>query len=48
MTMDDGNSLGTSDNGHVTMQLEEVSIWGDLGRCTAHGYSDSDKSAGAG
>ena len=38
MTMDDSNSLGTSDDGHATMQLEEVSIWRDIGRSTPHGY----------
>jgi hypothetical protein len=45
MTMDDGNSLGTSDDGYATMQLEEVSIWGDIGRSTAHGYSDESAKA---
>jgi hypothetical protein len=46
MTMDDGNSLGTSDDGHATVQVEEVSIWGDIGRSTPHGCDD--ESAGAG
>jgi hypothetical protein len=45
MTMDDGNALGTSDDGHATMQLEEVSIWGDIGRSTAHGYNDESAAA---
>ena len=44
--MDDGNALGTSDDGHATVQVEQVSIWGDIGRSTAHGYND--ESAGAG
>ena len=46
MTMDDDNVLGTSDDGHATMQLEEVSIWRDIGRSTAHGCNE--ESAGAG
>ena len=46
MTMDDGNALGTSDDGHATVQVEQVSIWGDIGRSTAHGYND--ESAGVG
>ena len=45
MTMDNCNSLGTSDDGHATVQVEEVSIWGDIGRSTAHGCND--ESAGA-
>jgi predicted aconitase with swiveling domain len=44
--MDDDNVLGTSDDGHATVQGEQVSIWGDIGRSTAHGCND--ESAGAG
>jgi len=46
MIKDDDNALGTGDDGHAAVQVEQVSIWGDIGRSTAHGYNDESSGAG--
>jgi len=46
MIMDDDDALGTGDDGHAAVQVEQVSIWGDIGRGTAHGYNSESAVAG--
>lgn len=46
MIMDDDDALGTGDDGHAAVQVEQVSTWGDIRRGTAHGYNNESAVAG--